>query len=303
MLSPRDWPHLFVLERVVRCGSFVGAARELKMSKSVVSDSVRALEERCEVRLLARTTRRLELTGAGERVLAAAEGLLEAGRAVNAVLEDEHKAPTGTLRVATTQDLAARVVGPSAARVVRSHRRVTVEIVADDAQRDLVAERIDIAVRLGVPRDSSFGLRKLGQVVEPVVGAPQLAARYEGPRPADLKGAPWVRHTLIGRPGVLRLVSRRGEAEEVPVDVRASVNSAETMRALVLAGAGFAAIPEYLVRDDLARGALVRRCPDWVQTEATLHAVLPSPRRTPPRVAAFLAELREEVARLASQGW
>src|SRR6267154_696234 len=110
MFSHRDLPLLTVFAAVVRRGSFTGAAGELGLSKSVVSDNVRVLEERCGVRLLDRTTRQMRLTDVGAEVLAAATAVNDAARSIGAIVDGRRGAPAGTLRIASTHALTADFV-------------------------------------------------------------------------------------------------------------------------------------------------------------------------------------------------
>jgi DNA-binding transcriptional LysR family regulator len=233
----------------------------------------------------------------GEQVLAAAAPVVEATRDIEAVLEEHREAAVGTLRVATTHDLGPRFVAPVAAALVARHPQLRVDIVADDAPQDLIAGNFDLAVRLGAPRDSGHVMRRLGVTTEPIVAAPALADRYlNASRPRDLAGAPWARHALLSRSDVMTFRGPRGEHEEIPIAVRAQANTGDGLRALLLAGVGFGALPEHLVTEDLRRGALVRVCPEWIWKQLTLYAVLPSAKTRPKRVTLFLAALKEALA-------
>jgi DNA-binding transcriptional LysR family regulator len=233
----------------------------------------------------------------GEQVLAAAAPVVEATRDIEAVLEEHREAAVGTLRVATTHDLGPRFVAPVAAALVARHAQLRVDIVADDAPHDLIAGRFDLAVRLGAPRDSGHVMRRLGVTIEPIVAAPALADRHaHATRPRELAGAPWARHALLGRGDVMTFRGPRGERDEVAVTVRAQANTGDGVRALLLAGVGFGALPEHLVAEDLRRGALVRVCPEWIWKKITLYAVLPSAKTRPRRVTLFLAALKEALA-------
>lgn len=155
MLDPRDLPLLPVFVAVAQAGSFTGAARQLGLSKSVVSQHVRTLEERCGVRLFERTTRTLRLTQIGERVLEAALAVANAVKGLEQVVEVERQGATGTLRVTAPSDLGASVVAPVAAELAARHPDLRLDLVLDDGMRDLVAEGFDVAVRLGTIRESS----------------------------------------------------------------------------------------------------------------------------------------------------
>lgn len=297
MTSPTaDLAPWLTFARVAREGSFTAAARSLGVSKSVASAQVRALELRCGVRLLERTTRRVRLTQVGALLLEACADLERASRDLEAILEEHHHAPVGTLRVATTHDLAARFVIPTAAAVARQHPGVRVEVVADDLPADLVAGGFDLAVRLGVPKDGSFVMRRLAGFSERLVATPDLAGRLGAvTRPRELAGAPAVRHALLGQ-GETWTFHCAGEVDEVAVDIRGQANTGEGVRALLLAGLGIGNLPGYLVMDDLAAGRLVDVCPGWSWRSVTLYLLFPAARRAPRRVAIFVDALQERFA-------
>lgn len=299
MVQPRDLPLLMVFAHVTRLGSFTAAARELGLSKSVVSDQVRALEERCGVRLLERSTRRLRPTQIGEQVVAAAASVADAARDLEALLEEHRSAPVGTLRIATTYDLGPRLVVPVAARLAASHPALRIDVASDDSPQDLIAGRFDLAVRLGAPRESGQVVRRLALIPEPIVAAPALADAWaHAARPRELAGAPFARHALLSRGETMTFLGPRGEQEALVVTQRAQANTGEGVRALLLAGVGVGALPEYLIADDLARGALRRLCPGWVWKQVALYAELPSARRKPRRVQLFLDALKAACAAL-----
>lgn len=297
MIERHDLPRFLVLAHVVRLGTITAAARELGLSKSVVSEQLTALEARCGLRLLERTTRRLRPTQAGERVLAATAQLQAAMSDLAATVEAERHAPVGTLRVATTLDLGARLVAPVVARLMAEHPGLTVDVHMDDRRTELVAGGFDVAVRLGSPELSERVAIRLAEVREPIVAAPVLVAKLPAiARPRDLAGAPWVRHAALPNADVLTFHGPGAASERAAVTTRARANSGEGVRALLLAGAGVGALPEYLVADELRRGALVTLCPGWIWKQVSLFAEIPSARRKPRRTTLFLDGLRAAIA-------
>lgn len=297
MIAASEGPLLVAFAAVVRGGSFSAAAAALKLSKSVVSERVRQLEERCGARLLERTTRRMRLTEAGALVLAAATRVEDALAQLSRSLEARQREPAGLLRVATTIDLGPQLVGPAVARLVAAHPRVRVEVVSEDAPRDVLESKVDVAVRLGAPRASSFVVRKLAVLREPIVAAPALADALAGAtRPRELAGAPWVRHSLVAGP-VLQFVGPGGAREEITPEVRAEANTGATVLSLLLAGAGVGVLPEHLVREHVRDGRLVVLCPGWIWKKVVLYALTPSRPSQSPALRAFLAALRDQIAR------
>lgn len=302
-MHARDLPLLAVFAAVIRHGSFTAAAKALGLSKSLVSDNVRMLEERCGVRLIERSTRRLRLTQVGEQVLVTATAISDAARSLDAILEDHRNAPVGTLRIATTHDLGSVLVAPVAAQLVLQHPQLTVDIVSDDLSQDLIASRIDVAVRLGTPRESGNVVRTLAYIPEPIVATPALASSYAtASRPRELAGAPWARHSLVSRSDSLTFLGPKGETDTVPLTLRAQSNTGEGVRALLLAGVGIGVLPEYMVVEELRRGTLVRLCPGWMWKQVTLYAELPSAKRKPRRSQLFLQALIETISAKGTEG-
>lgn len=297
MLTPNDLPLLAIFTTVARAGSFSGAARELGLAKSVVSHHIGTLEERCGVRLLERTTRSLRLTQAGEHVLAAAAPVVAGVREVERALEEHRDVAAGTLRVTSPHDLGVRVLAPAAARLARAHPGLHVELVCEDGLGDLVSGGFDLALRLGQAVDSSHVMRKLGSAPEVIVGCPELAARF-GPasRPSELAGVPWIGHSRMVVPAVLRFRTEGGDRDEIRVQRRALANTGEGVRALAAGGVGLATMPLFMVERELEQGLLERVCPDWSLRQLTLYAMLPSRENLPARVRAFLTVLREVCA-------
>lgn len=296
MLGPADAPLLAAFAAVARRGSYSRAADELRLSKSVVSERVRQLEERCGARLLERTTRSVRLTEAGHGALTAAAEVEAALTRLSATLDARQREPSGTLRVTTTNDLGPLLVAPAAARLVATYPRAQVAITSDDALHDLLGDGIDVAVRLGAPRSSSLVVRKLAVLDEPVVAAPGLAERWgHVTRPRELSEAPWVRHSLLPA-RALRFTGPGGATDEVVPTVRAEADTGATVLALLLSGAGVGVFPEHALAEHLAAGRLVQLCPGWVWKRVHLFALTPS--RVGPRSLAglFLAMVRDQLA-------
>ena len=297
MLAPADAHLLAIFAAVVRHGSFSAAAEQLRLSKSAVSERVRQLEERCGARLLERTTRRLMLTELGEVALATSGRIEDEFSQLSRRLDTARREPTGMLRISTTNDLGPLLVGPTVARFVAAYPQVHVEISSEDAQRDMLREKVDVAVRLGAPKNSSFIARKLCELTEPIVAAPTICeslGRITHPR--ELAAAPWIRHSMVSAAATMRFHGPRGEIEELVPSVRVEANSGATLLSLLLHGAGVGVLPEHALREHLKDGRLIRLCQGWIWKRVTLFTVVPSKSSRRPALTAFLAMLREQVA-------
>src|SRR5512147_2899203 len=145
----------------VRKGSFAGVARQRGVAPSSVSRAVAALEEALGVRLLQRTTRRLAMTEAGQRYLERVEPLLEELEAAESVAAGGGETPRGTLRITAPLTFAQLLLVPSLPRFAEQHPGLSFELVLTDALVDLVAERIDVGIRLGRIQDSSMVASRL----------------------------------------------------------------------------------------------------------------------------------------------
>src|SRR4051794_19929606 len=162
----------------------------------MVSAQLRALESRYGVRLLERTTRSVRLTGAGAAAFAMTQRMLEDARAVDEAVAMHREEPGGKLRVAAPHGLGASVVAPVIAALVREHPRLEIDLIVDDTLQDLVRDRLDVAVRMAPPKDSTYVMRRLGESSVILAAAP-LVSGATASRPSELEDAPWVRHVLV----------------------------------------------------------------------------------------------------------
>ena len=300
MIGPRDWPLLPVFVAVADAGSFTRAARQLGLAKSVVSLHVRTLEERCGARLMERNTRRLHLTQLGAQVLESAKDALTSVRAIDQIVEGHRDAPAGKLRVTLPLDPSlSGMVAPIAAALTRRHAALKIDLVFDDAVRDLVDEGFDVALRLGTVAQSSLIVRRLASEPEIVVASPSVMdERGETWTPKELGGAPWVVHSGLRARSSFTLRSAQGEKKaQVSVTAAIAANNVFALRDLLVAGAGFGILPLHVVREDLATGRLRHGCPGWNARKLTLHALLPT-RQVPPRVRVFLDRLADAAKNL-----
>ncbi len=289
LLNVMDLNEIVVFARVVRTGSFVGAARELAMPKSTVSRKVSELEERLGARLLHRTTRKLSLTDVGrvyyqhaERVVAEME---EAEQAVTLLQE----APRGLLRVSAPLNFG--YLGPLMTSFLEQHTEVQLELVCTDRVVSLVEEGFDLALRVGALADSTLVARSLGTIKSVLVASPGLLERLGHPElPGDLADYPCV--VFGGGARTTWTLAKDEVVDVVKVGARLVVNDFEFLEDAARSGLGVAMIPYFRCIDDIRSGELVRVLPDWCSGETPLHAVYPSTRHLSPKVVAFLDHLR-----------
>lgn len=286
-----DLNELLVFARVVQAGSFTAAARGLRMPKSTVSRKVSDLEERIGAQLLHRTSRKLRLTEAGQAYFEHAARIVAEAEQAELAVTRLQAAPHGLLRVTTP--LTFGCLGPLVSEFLQRHPEVQIELVCTERAVDLMEEGFDLAVRAGRLADSSLIARRLGNIEHIVVAAPGYLKQRGTPKaPRELEKHDCVLFGTELERNVWAL-SSGGKKVEVPVRARLVVNEPDMLRAVTLAGAGVALLPNLNYAEDLATGRLKHILPDWSSAAVPVHAVYPSSRHASPKVTAFVDFLRE----------
>ncbi len=297
-LGQFDLNSFIYFDAVAEAGSFTTAAERLGVAKAKVSIHVSRLEKRLGIALFARTTRRVMLTEAGRALHAECQpflhGMQEAIQRIGAGKDQV----AGTLRLSTSVNHAARALAPAVIEFARLYPALQIDLRTDDRIVDLVAEGIDLSIRMGWLRDSSLHATRLGEFEQYVVAAPQYLERVGQPaRPQDLALGDWIALTLLPTPQTWTFTSAAGQTKLVQMKPRIRVDSPDALRAMLLRGAGFSAVDEYNVRADLRAGDLVRVLADWSLPRGGIHAVYPGGRGAPAKVRAFIDFYREYLAR------
>ena len=302
MEAPLDLNHVSAFVRVVQEGSFTAAARALGLPKSSVSRSIAQLEQDLGVRLLHRTTRKLHLTDAGaafhDRVARALADIDEA----TSTTSDLQRELRGSVRVTAPVDLGVWALAGIVARFVRRHPGVHVDVRLSSRIVDLVGEGFDLGIRAGSIRDESLIARRVGGLELGLYASRRYIARRGMPgAPAEVAGHDCI--VLRTDTGHMPWTLKDSRGEEVTIDARGSIDADDVsfLKKAVLAGAGIALIPHYLVGREQAAGKLRRVLPDWSFNGALLHIVYPSARYVPQRVVLFRDYLLRGLGRMASR--
>lgn len=284
-----DLNDLRVFERVGSLRSFAGAARALSLPRSSVSRSVARLESALGTRLIHRTTREVELTPAGESLMARCVGALgELGKALDHIGNLAIEAH-GELRVSTGIGFGINVIAVQLSAFLQSHPHVNVLLDLTSRHAELVSEHIDVAIRLGPLEDSSMVAVRLGEMKRALCASPAyLERRGEPLTPEEL-----AHHDLVEMPGSngrprTWSFSREGRISEVVVEPRVTVNDALTIHRLVLSGAAIGIISCYLCAPDIKAGHLVHLLPEWTAPTVGVSMIFPSKRELSPAVRAFV---------------
>ncbi|MFC5582446.1 LysR family transcriptional regulator [Rhodanobacter terrae] len=287
---------LAVFVALVRAGSFTAAAEQLGLTKAMVSQHLAKLERELGATLLLRSTRRMSLTEAGTRFHADCVRLLADAEAAIERVGGNRDTPSGTLRLTTSTDYGMAVVAPALASFCRLHPQVQVDLVIGDRVSDLIAERFDLAIRVGWLRDSSMHAVRLGGFRQLVVAAPAYLSAHGTPRrPEDLAAHGWIAMSVLATPLRWTFVGSGGKRRSVRMRQVAQANNAAAVRAMVLAGAGVAVLPDYLAEEDIRSGRLVVLLAQYRLPQGGIHAVYPG-KHPPAKVRRFIDHLRERLA-------
>lgn len=256
-----------VFLEVVKVRGFTGAARLLARSTSTLSRTVAELERQLGAQLLVRTTRRVSLTEAGQLYAAHAESLLAARRAArDAVAELTGGVPRGHLRVSMPVSVGERLLAPHFPELRRRHPELRLELDLSDRNVELVQGGFDLAIRVGRLSDSSLRAQLLGRLPVRVVASPSyLAAHGEPARPLALRDHACITLSQVPGPVEWGFYHRRARTRTERLEVEGVIRTTSPMLAtqLACAGQGILRVNEWVIRDQLASGALVEILRDW----------------------------------------
>ncbi|AOF93262.1 LysR family transcriptional regulator [Sinorhizobium sp. RAC02] len=280
---------------VAREKSFTRAAAKLRVSPSALSQTIRNLEERLGLRLLARTTRSVAPTEAGERLLRTIAPRFEEIEAELAALSELRDKPAGRVRITAGEHAAISVLQPALKRFLPLYPDINVEIIVDYALTDIVAEGYDAGVRMGEQVAKDMIAVPIGPHLRmAVVASPRYFEQRPLPRrPEDLAAHNCINSRLPTYGGLFawglekdgREVKVRGEGQLV-------FNSLSMRLTSALDGLGIAYLPEDQVLKHIAEGRLVRVLEDWCPAFPGYHLYYPSRRQQSPALALLVDVLR-----------
>jgi DNA-binding transcriptional LysR family regulator len=287
-----------VFVEVAERGSLTQAADALDMSRAMVSRYLESVERWLGARLLQRTTRRVSLTEAGAGALLRCRQMLELAREAEAAAGEQQLAPRGRLRVTASASLAQARLAAAVAEFLARHPDCEVELVVLERAVNLVEERIDLAVRISNQLDPGLVARPLGRFHSVLCATPgYLAGAPPLQTPDDLRQHRCVTHAYVNRNDYT--LHQAGQWLRVPVRAVLQSNDAAVMHRAVLAGAGLAILPDYLVDDDLRAGRLVRLLPGCEPESHAIHGVYLSRQYQPLALRLLLDFLAERFGALA----
>ena len=283
-----DLNDLAMFVQVVRAGSFSGAARRLGMPANTLSRRIDQFEEQLGTRLLHRSTRKLAPSTEGqalfERYAPALDQLLEIER-----LHADTQTPSGSVRVTAMAGLFEFFRMEWLVEFYARYPNISIDFLLDDTPTDLIAERIDLALRMGIETGSSLKVRRLAPSALILAASPAYLKRRPAPRTLrDLAEHDCL--TISNRHGrsMWRLQGPRG-SQEVAINSRFAVSDMRVLAQACKAGLGIALLPQLLAEPLIAKGQLVQVLPTYrrASAELGLQLVYTSRPPVPPAVAVF----------------
>ena len=286
-----------IFAQVMEAGSFTAAADRLGMSKQSVSRRLMQLEERLGVRLLNRSTRRLDATPLGQHYYQSALRLLGEVQQVEHDISGQAQALRGTLRLSAPLSFAMSHLGCLLTEFLQLHPQVDVEVDLSDRAVDLIGEGYDLALRIGGLEDSSLIARRIASVERVYCASPAyLQARGVPLKPEDLAGHDYLPY---GHSRQVQWQFRQGgKAQAIQVTGRMRANNGELLRDAAIAGMGVTYLPTFIVGQALADGRLVNVLEEWTPPALQLSAVYPQHRQVARPVQGFVSFLRERLVQL-----
>ncbi|MEO6623935.1 MAG: LysR family transcriptional regulator, partial [Burkholderiaceae bacterium] len=273
--------------------SFSKAAQEFATTQPTVTKMVSATEARLKVRLLNRNTRGVSVTESGALYFEKCKTITREAEEAENIASLRQNQTQGLLRISTSVAFGRRVVVPLALGFMAQHPQVQLDLSFEDRYTDLVAQGIDMAIRMGKLADSSLGARFLGANPWLIVGAPRYLRKHGTPRTAnDLASHSAIIYSSVLGDDMWRMTTPAGDTVTVPVSGRLRSNNLSAVLAATRNGLGLSAMPRYVAADSLASGQVVEVLKDHVLPEQEIHAVFPSPKLVPGKVSAFVAYLQ-----------
>ncbi|MGO7337089.1 LysR family transcriptional regulator [Rhizobium leguminosarum] len=291
---------LTVFLAVAREQSFTRAAAKLGVSPSALSHSMRLLEERLGVRLLTRTTRRVSVTDAGERLLHSIEPHFDGIDTALAALTELRDKPAGTVRITAGEHPTTSILWPAIERLLPEYPDIKFEITVDGALTDIVAERYDAGIRLGEQLNGDMIAVRIGPEMRMVVvGSPEYFARHPKPStPQDLTAHACINIRLPTYGGYLVWeFEKDGREVRVRVDGPLAFNTTQMVMRAALGGAGLAYLFEDHARDEIESGRLVTVLDDWNPLFDGYFLYYPSRRQMSPAFSVLVDALRYRTSR------
>lgn len=276
----------------------------LGVSPSAVSKNIQRLEEHLHLLLFHRTTRSLTLTSEGREVFERALRLLKEAEGIEQVAAASNAEPSGVLRVTAPLPIGVHVIAPALPRLRRLYPKLAFDLRLSDQLVDLVADGIDVAVRIGEPTDSRLRARRLGTHTYSAFASPGYLQRMGVPRhPEELARHECINFRYQSSGQVMQWLFKTSDRSvELTPDAAAVVNMGEAVTRILVADGGIGMCAHYAVAEWVQAGRLVPVLTEFSVTQAAVTALWPESRVGSPNVKAFVEFLAQQFSDHALRG-
>ena len=282
---------------IVDLGSFTKAADYLNISRAMVSLHVKALEDALSTTLLMRNSRAVSLTETGQSFYNEFKGIVaDIDNAFDKVLNGRNRL-SGKLRISSTSEYGEKYILPLIPLFSQHYPDIKLCYYANSSLNDLIAEKLDLVIRLGNLADSAFKSRKITDYEIVLVATEQFLGRHPVHEPQDLGGVPWIANSNLQTPTQWLLRDEQGQGVEVSGVHHFETNSSAAMRSMALSSLGVSVLPKWLIEDDLASGRLIRLLPAYSLPQRSINVVFPNTAHLPHKSRVFIDFLLLHLAR------
>ncbi len=285
-----DWNEWQVFAAIATYGNLTAASRRLGIPKSTVSRTITRMEKHLGVRLLERTTRRVQLTEAGLACREFAQRMTEEAESGQTAATVLRSVPRGELRVGVPVTILRTFLGSTLPRFLASYPEVTLFLDVNPSTIDPAASGLDLVIRVGRLTDSNLMVRRLGGFEFGLFASPAFASRMGLPvAPSEISRYP----VAAAAPESTWSFTRKGKTEEIRVKPRVAVSDPATLQQMASASVALAALPLFAARQELEGGRLIPVLSEWKLPPIELFALYPAKRGLAPKVRVFLDFLQE----------
>ncbi|MCF2948635.1 LysR family transcriptional regulator [Paraglaciecola aquimarina] len=290
-LSFEQLKSMVVFAQVIEQGSLSAAAKQLGLSRAVVSYHLKKLETQLEVKLLNRSTRSISLTEAGQAYYQRCRVIAEQANAANLQIENLKTEPEGLLKITCPVNVGLQNVVPALNQFKKIYPKIELDLMLTDEVVNIMKEGIDLAIRGAPLADSGLQATKLATLKTCLCAAPEYFQKYGKPtQPADLSTHQWVIYKLTS--GVLKL-HKGTRSFSIQTKGSISTNNAAARTAFVEAGHGLARIPKYDAWPKIQAGTLETVLDDYTLNDIDVYAVFPPGTANAKKLRLILTYLKE----------
>jgi DNA-binding transcriptional LysR family regulator len=283
-----DFNEVAIFIQVVQVGSFSHAAKKLGMPNSTVSAKISSLERRLGVTLIQRTTRKLNITPAGDAYYKRCMLGLEEIRAAEAEIANVQGEAQGLLRITAPTELGGSVLPALISSYTKKYPKVRVEVLLTDRRVDLLSENVDLAIRAGEMKDSTLIAKKIGSLYFAPFASPKYLKTKGIPNhPRELRHHDCLQFTPLGLEE-WKMTSSKGSLN-VPISARVFINDMAALKKMATADDGIVFLPTYYCYAEVKAKQLVRILPEWRSHLTPIHFVYPAQRFVTPKLSSFIS--------------